>query len=931
MQRINSSRPLFLAAVLLATGLLASGASARAASRAGAPDWADRYYDGSAFDMNDELQSLAAPRRLTKAAHRNDPNATPTGTAVTSDGTVQTVGVVKNDELLPTNLFVTPDILLNETHPKTETEGYLQVLQAMKYTPVVAEAAPGARVVQAKAGLNGALLKILTITKQITSEARSTVTSNSVTINQILQNYAGLAFGNVYNEFNGTAAAPVQTQAVEVAPAENKTVLNFANGTKVVLQGDIKTDASGQVVGNDAAAAEAQAQIAAQAEIPKRLLTLMRLYAEHVEHKDKDIIADEAHYGHIKSMDRHLACLADAGCDFEKHLAGVVGAPAPRSRHALEAYMASNREFRPNHLAQFESQIASLIKALPGMTSNEDIKRASADFIAKNQQALSDLQTNWPATNTQLQAQLAQFKADLPLYQNLSPEQFLAMLNQLSITYKAKIDQEFTANGLSAKVEELNNARNGIVSLHAALKEVLPANGVLNADFTALENRLAKHIAIFQRAQNATPEQLNAARIKLKNNLQMQINGLDPEANAAAIRSIANDADAIMKSDFGKSLNKENLDFVVQKSINALKADFDQMKDGQKASGFMLDQADLQRLADDVVDELKKSREANQRAVINLKDFHKLIQQENKMFSAEPNSGNPASDAADLLISYENYYYDALSSDTFYADLKDYIAKYYDVYHAHAAPLEPFFNYSAAYKTLTAGLNNPNALGGLNQQAVRMLLKSGEQQVAHLASLSDADKHFFHLLDHLTAEWAQTADPVAFNRKLGAILGAVQGQANGLTSAHLLAASDEHKAFALFESVKNAILGVIQNLGTSATAATGLANTIGQGQQLVKSAADQYQVTDLLTGNSTASGVIGGIKNKVKSWLGWRNLEVHYGISDTISSVQNLWKSITEAKDTAEKLKTTINEAQGFANNVQQGINAFNSIVGAAA
>lgn len=952
MDRINASSRLRPLAALFAAVLVVAGAAAARSPKAVAS--LDHYYDGSGFDLNDELSRMPHLR----AAHRQE---TPAEGAVQT----QTVGVVKNDDLLPTNLFVTPDILLNETHPRSESPGYLQVLQAMKYTPVAAGA--GTKDIQAKAGLNSALLKVLSTTKQFTSSANSAVTSSSVTINQILQNWASLAFGSTYNEFNATAAvasAPKVQEVVVNVPAQ--TVVNYANGTSVTLQGDYDVNQSGAIVPSQETAgvqtaaeaqaeAEALAQIAAEApaavaeeaanqvveapvdvvaltpeaaaeaEIPARLLSLFRMYSEHLMYKNQEVIADEAHYGHLKGFSSHLGCLTEPTCDFPKHLMGGES----RSRHALETYIANKKDVTSAHAAEFQGEVLSFVKSLPNYASNDQIKQATGEWIGKNQKFLDDFQSSWPATNGKLQDGIAGFKANLPFYQNLNSQQFLAVLDGLSKNYKAKIDQEFTANGLSDKANELIEMRQGVQTLHEALRSVIPAQGVLDNDFGELEQKLTRHIGVFQAASQLSDDQLVAARNKLKNNLQMQINGVDADANSALVRSIANDADGILKSDFGKSLNQDNLNFIVQKSINALKVDFDQMKDSKKASNFMLDQSDLQRLADDVVDELKKGREANQKVILDLRDLNKFVQAENRQFSAAPNSGDAANDAADLLISYENYYYDALSSDEFYSGLQDYIAKYYDVWYAHAVPLTPFFNYSAAYKTLTAGLDNPNALGNANPQAVRLLRASGALQVAHLAELSDADKQFFHVLDHLTAEWAMTKDPVAFNAKLGRVLQAVQGRVTDLSGAHLLQVSQEHMLLEVFENVKNAVLQVVNNLGTGAKAATGLADTIGNGQQLVKSAANEFQVADLLTNNATSTGFFGGLKNKVKGWFGFRNLEVHYGLMDTLSSVRNLWSSISEAKDTADRLKGTFNEAQGIANNVQSGINLFNSVVGA--
>lgn len=92
---VRSGLPLLLAVLLLSAGVAARGArSPKTVS------WFDHYYDGSGFDLNDDLSRMSHLR----AAHRQEVTET-----VTTETTAPvTVGVVKNDDLLPTNLFVTP-------------------------------------------------------------------------------------------------------------------------------------------------------------------------------------------------------------------------------------------------------------------------------------------------------------------------------------------------------------------------------------------------------------------------------------------------------------------------------------------------------------------------------------------------------------------------------------------------------------------------------------------------------------------------------------------------------------------------------------------------------------------------------------------------------------------------------------------------------
>lgn len=822
--------------------------------------------------------------------------------------------VLKNDEVLPTNLFEAEDVVLNnnaKAHPASESQGYLQVLNAMRIKPLgAAPAVPQVvttqKVVEAKPGLNNALLKVLTITSQFTDNARPALTSSGVTINDLTQYYSSVLLGRKYLETNGS------TVVSEPLDEQNPFLFSPQSAVKRV-EAITQTEQSEEPV----------QQTSEDEEVSTRLLSLVRMYQEHVEHKDAEIVADQDHYGHLKHFAANLNCLVDQECDFEKHLS------ASRSGHLgqrrlLDKHMEENQSFVPSLDNPVHQHHQQFLQAVASLVSDQDIKRATSEWIQNSQQSLTDFENNkWPQANRDFQQSLAEFKQlVLPQLKSMTPEQLLVVLDDASKKYKAEIDRKFTQNGLDEQVKCLVNERNGIQSLYDSLKAVIPAHGVLHADFDRLINSLNRQINTFSNAKQATPEQIESAKIKVKNEFQRNINGVDPVKNAELVRRVSANVDAILQSDFGKSLNKENLDFIIHKAIGAVHVDLDQMYNPNKQSGFMLDKADLDRVTRDVVDELKLEREPGQAVVLNLVDLHKEIQELNRLHSAQPDSADEASNAADILISHENYLYQRLGSDDFYDDLNKYVAKYYDVYMEHVRPLDDFVDYSAVFKTMTNGLHNPNALGNANRVAARALFKTCDRQMQHLYALSEDDRLFFKVLNHLVAEWAMTSEPSRLARKLDKLMAGLQGRSVG--PIQLVEIPEGHLAFALFDQVSSSVHTLISDFGTGVKASIGLSNTIGEGQALAQNVASQYQVTDLLTNSgSQQTGFWGGLKNKFSSWFGGRKLDVHFGLTDTIDSVKNVYSNIVEAKKAADQLKDAFQKGKEISDGAEGLVKAF--------
>jgi hypothetical protein len=188
----------------------------------------------------------------------------------------------------------------------------------------------------------------------------------------------------------------------------------------------------------------------------------------------------------------------------------------------------------------------------------------------------------------------------------------------------------------------------------------------------------------------------------------MQVNGVDLPESAADIRAAADTLQDILDGSFGQSLTPENLSFIVHKAILSMHNDLINMQDHTKPSNFSLDKEDLELLANDVLDEIKKSREGGQKALMDLKDEADVFKLVKDKVQTPLNNESTAKNAANVLINYENAIYEALSSESFYEKLKGFIKKYNDIYAEHLHPLKPFEVYSNSFETLTTDLKNPN-------------------------------------------------------------------------------------------------------------------------------------------------------------------------------------------------------------------------------
>lgn len=213
-----------------------------------------------------------------------------------------------------------------------------------------------------------------------------------------------------------------------------------------------------------------------------------------------------------------------------------------------------------------------------------------------------------------------------------------------------------------------------------------------------------------------------------------QFNGVDLPKSAANIREGAGNLKEILEGSFGQSLTPDNLNYLVHKSVLAFHNDLNTLQDHTKASNFILDKDDLDKLTNTVLDEVKKSREEGQKALLDLKEEAATINEISDKLQAPLDSTNPAKNAANVLINYENSLYNALSDDQFYNRLREYIKKYNDVYTSHVTPLKPFQVYSNAFETLTTDLDNPNLV--VNPTATRLLSSSILNQARNMENLS---------------------------------------------------------------------------------------------------------------------------------------------------------------------------------------------------
>lgn len=141
------------------------------------------------------------------------------------------------------------------------------------------------------------------------------------------------------------------------------------------------------------------------------------------------------------------------------------------------------------------------------------------------------------------------------------------------------------------------------------MNKYIPIKSEINGDLHGLLDTLGTHVNTIISMKGATPEQVLQAKQTLLKEVNMQFNGIDLPKGAANVREGAENLKEILEGSFGQSLVPDNLNYIVHKSVNAFHNDLNNLQDHTKASNFILDKNDLNKLTNDVLDEIKKSRE----------------------------------------------------------------------------------------------------------------------------------------------------------------------------------------------------------------------------------------------------------------------------------------------------------------------------------
>lgn len=333
-------------------------------------------------------------------------------------------------ENIPSSIFNQPQIIPQLQQKPDESDAYMQVLQSMLRIEGTKDKLPN---------LNGAIQKLLQLNNEYSNSFKGRMKSNSDTINSITMEFSKKLFDGDYSQLapEYTLRPPYQGRGeVTVTYSDNKTPKTTTKYREERLTG-------------------------------LRLLSILRMYNEHVHFKDSDVVAGPESYGHVKHFSEHLDCLSSPKCDFsrhldkiakfddeeqakrgeqckEKHRITVPVEPKPNlwcrfmawlgrpckfdipafitgSAYSTSAHKLSEQEAASNTAVDstpgFDELVEDLKKRLEESASNEDIKRATGQFIENAHQWLNSAEGDFPAANNQFQESLSQFKADLPKYQ----------------------------------------------------------------------------------------------------------------------------------------------------------------------------------------------------------------------------------------------------------------------------------------------------------------------------------------------------------------------------------------------------------------------------------------------------------------------------------------------------------------------------------
>ena len=562
-------------------------------------------------------------------------------------------------------------------------------------------------------------------------------------------------------------------------------------------------------------------------------------------------------------------------------------------RHLLNTSdsVEENNKIKINNLSK------NVLDNLSTLSNNEQIKLTSGSIIDN----LKVLSQNVEDNSGSLITSVSDLKLsdNIALMKDMNADKLKSVLGMIQSMAEYKLNEEFTQNGLTSRADYLIGLSKKIKDTRNQLESQLPIDNVLISDLDKLTNSLDSQVALLQSASNAPVEDLEKAREYVKADLKNKINSIDTTTNADLIQQMGGKLEALNNSKFGQSLTASNIQGIVHKVTSAFLTDLQSLNNANKQSNFTLDADDIEYLADNIVDELKASREEGQQATIELKSLEASIEKltANINFKKDSNKSD-AMNVADMFINYENNLSTVLSSDDFYSNLKTYVANYYDILKAHTTVASPIYEHTNVYKTLTQDLVDSQS-ATTDTRSLKTLGNVIHRQLKVAKHLSNDDRKFLNMFNHLLTEFLINQDNGAFSRKLSDVIRVLKGEKFEFRRLSLDSIQKHRQLPVTITSIKDYVSNLYNSFIKADESTTKI---IGY----YDSATSSVNSFKQLFGNLASTTPSTENKSFFSKLAFWRTLREEHKFENPVTKITDLLNNLSKGAETAKMMQSNI-------------------------
>ena len=562
--------------------------------------------------------------------------------------------------------------------------------------------------------------------------------------------------------------------------------------------------------------------------------------------------------------------------------------------------------------AKLDELVEKNLAPIKELTSSEEVRQKSEEVIQNLKNFALEIQDQADAEADNLDSNFNLIRDNISTLKEMDGEKLKAILGMLEGKAQYMLTDEFTKKGLSSRADYLLGVVKRLKETKEKAEANLPLDGVLSKDIDSLVSVLQDQIGILSEASNSSEDELLEAREIVLKDLKAKLAGIDTETNSEALQKLGEKLEAIDSSALGQSLNADNIKSIVHKVTASFLSDLSKLDSPAKKSGYILDTDDLEYLTENVIDELKISREDNQQVTIQLKNVEEALESITAKVAFKLNPDRkPAQQAADLFINYENVLSDVLSSDSFYDQLKDYVQRYYSVLKAHTSEAAPIFEHSEVFKTLTKGMLEKDGEVRTSRR-LKSIYSTVFRQLKVARKLSNQDKKFFTMFNRLLADLTLSPSST-YQRKLEIVYRVLKGENVEFRKLRLSNYVQQRKLGLSFANIKEYFNDLLEDYVNSKEAADTILEKLDKAK---KGSHNLEKILATLSSNTSTSNKgssVSSIFSKIKFWrrVETKNRKLFENPLHTVRELVNdLSKGISQANKMREDLQGIENKVK---------------------